>query len=70
MRNYNVTVLERAILEKKRVRIMYLSDGVITERLIKPFCIEGQSVKAYCYLRRSKRTFKMEGILSAQMTEK
>lgn len=40
-------------------------DGQITKRRIKVFKVAGDSFQAYCYLRGSKRTFKIDNILAA-----
>jgi predicted DNA-binding transcriptional regulator YafY len=47
------------------VNMIYMDDsGTITKRRIKPFKISGESFQAYCYLRGSKRTFKIDGVLA------
>jgi predicted DNA-binding transcriptional regulator YafY len=47
------------------VSIVYQKDTEITQRDIKVLGIDGESVKAFCFLRNQKRTFKKENILSA-----
>ena len=65
--DYIKTTLERAISEDKRVRMIYQSGDAMSERTIKPYELTQDSVMAYCYLRRAKRSFKLNGILSAQL---
>lgn len=63
------TTLRKAIERGLLVRIIYDSNGEYTERTIKPNSIGEQGVAAYCYLRKSKRIFKMSNILSAIIME-
>ncbi|WOV87411.1 transcriptional regulator [Sporosarcina oncorhynchi] len=42
------------------------ADGSLTKRRIHILSITNHSFKAYCYLRRSKRTFKIDRVLSVQ----
>lgn len=45
--------------------MMYMSDsGVISKRRIKVLLINEGTFQAYCYLRKSKRTFKVDNILA------
>ena len=47
------------------ITMMYMaSDGSITKRRIKVLKVTGDSFQAYCFLRREKRTFKFENVLS------
>ncbi|HHY78727.1 MAG TPA: hypothetical protein GX498_09550 [Clostridiales bacterium] len=56
----------RASLEKGRIiTIIYNGESGITERNIRVLEIQGNKIKAYCYLRRQVRYFKFENILSA-----
>jgi len=47
------------------VTIIYSGSAGISERNIKVLDIHGNSVKAYCYLRKQVRYFKKDNILSA-----
>lgn len=45
--------------------MMYMSNsGVISKRRIKVLHINDGTFQAYCYLRKSKRTFKVDNILA------
>ncbi len=45
--------------------MMYMSNGgVISKRRIKVLQLDGETFKAYCHLRKAKRTFKVENILA------
>jgi len=45
--------------------MMYLSNsGEITKRRIKVFKIYGDSFQAFCFLRMTKRTFKVDNVLA------
>lgn len=56
----------KASLERGRViTIIYNGESGISERNIKVLEIQDNKVKAFCYLRRQIRYFKIENILSA-----
>lgn len=45
--------------------MMYMTnDGVVSQRRIKVLQMRGSCCIAYCYLRKSKRTFKIENMLA------
>ena len=47
------------------MNMMYMSnEGIVSQRRIKVLQIRGDSCVAYCYLRKSKRTFKVDNILA------
>ena len=47
------------------VDMMYLSkSGEITKRRIKVLRIQGDSFQAFCFLRMTKRTFKVDNVLA------
>lgn len=47
------------------VNMVYMAaDGSITKRRIKLLKVWGGSFQAYCFLRKEKRTFKFENVLS------
>ncbi|MGE5632092.1 MAG: hypothetical protein ACM3TR_13485 [Caulobacteraceae bacterium] len=56
----------RASLEGKRVvSIIYMSEKGISERNIRVVSIDGENIRAYCYLKNEMRSFKLSNILSA-----
>lgn len=64
-------ILNRALLEQTPIEIIYMSqNGVLTQRLIKIIEINENTIKAFCLLRKRKRTFKLENILSASPKNK
>lgn len=42
------------------------SDGTLTKRRIQILAVYENSFNAYCFLRRGKRTFKIDRVLSVQ----
>ena len=47
------------------VDMMYMSNGgVISKRRIKVLQINEDNFRAYCYLRKSKRTFRIDNVLA------
>ena len=59
--------LTLALENKKPVRIIYDSGKVLTERTIDVLAIEGPRIVAYCRLRKSRRIFILDRILSARI---
>lgn len=62
--------MERALLkalnEKQPIQIIYLSDKQkITQRTILVTEINPHTIRAYCFLRKQRRLFKIINILSA-----
>jgi len=55
------TSLERGWI----ITIIYSGSNGISERNIKVLELQDDSLKAYCYLRKQVRFFKMDSILSA-----
>jgi predicted DNA-binding transcriptional regulator YafY len=53
----------------KRLTIIYSKDDRITKREIRVVGISGDSILAYCYLRKQMRTFKKTNILAAAFIE-
>jgi predicted DNA-binding transcriptional regulator YafY len=47
------------------ITIIYSGSAGISERNIKVLEIHGNNIKAYCYLRKQVRSFRIENILSA-----
>lgn len=57
--------LIKAMKTNDNVDIIYLAkDGQVSQRRIKVLQINEDLIKAYCYLRRSNRTFKITNILA------
>lgn len=47
------------------LNMIYMDDsGQITKRRVKPFKITGNTFMAYCYVRRSRRIFKIDNVLA------
>ena len=68
--------IDRAIREKRRVRIVYRSvwNDTATERVITPIelktgAYEKAHVIAYCHLRNETRTFRLDGIIEAALSD-
>ena len=62
--------LALALEDGRPVRIVYDSGKALTERTVDVIAVEGNRFTAYCRLRRQKRTFKLDGVLSAVLLEK
>ncbi|MEK3976648.1 transcriptional regulator [Psychrobacillus sp. FSL K6-2684] len=62
----------KALKYHQLVEMIYIKDnGEISKRRIKVISIKADSFQAYCYLRKKKRTFKMNNILAfVPLTEK
>lgn len=57
--------LIKAMETNDEVDIIYLAkNGQVSQRRIKVLQINEDLIKAYCYLRRSNRTFKITNILA------
>jgi predicted DNA-binding transcriptional regulator YafY len=57
--------IEKSIKNNEHLDMIYMtSDGVISQRKIRVFKVNKDTLQAYCYLRRSNRTFKFENILA------
>lgn len=60
-----LNAIEKSMQYNQSVDMIYMDDsGQITKRRVKPFKVSGDSFQAYCYLRRSRRTFKFDGVLA------
>lgn len=58
-------ILERSVNYGEVLEMMYLAaDGTISKRRIKVLQVGGLSFRAYCFLRKSKRTFTIENVLA------
>lgn len=63
-----IGMLKRALNEQSTIEIIYMSKGgIVTGRLIKVLDLTEKSLTAYCYLRKKRRTFLLENILSADV---
>ncbi|KWW16214.1 MULTISPECIES: hypothetical protein [Bacillaceae] len=61
-------ILRKHMEEKVPLEIIYLSEqGKITQRKIQVLEIYPGHIHAFCFLRQTKRTFKMNNILSARL---
>lgn len=61
-------IIRKHIEEKVPLEIIYLSDnGKISQRKIQVLEVYPRYIHAFCFLRRTKRTFKIENILSARL---
>ncbi len=57
--------LGRAVRYSETIDMMYLAkDGSITKRKIKVLQVGESSFRAYCHLRKSKRTFAIDNVLA------
>lgn len=55
----------KAFKHQQLVDMMYMAnDGGISKRRVKILSVQGESFQAYCFLRKEKRTFKMDNVLS------
>ncbi len=60
-----LNTIKKSMQYKQSLNMIYMDDsGTITKRRVKPFKITGDSFMAYCYVRRSRRTFKIDGVLA------
>ncbi|MFD9624669.1 hypothetical protein [Peribacillus muralis] len=61
-------ILRKHMEEKAPLEIIYLSEqGKITQRKIQVVEIYPGHIHAFCFLRQTKRTFKLNNILSARL---
>ncbi|WP_233191565.1 transcriptional regulator [Sporosarcina sp. P18a] len=58
--------LEKSVRYGEMLEVMYMSkDGQISKRRVKVLQVGESSFRAYCYLRKSKRTFLIGNVLAA-----
>ena len=62
-------IIKKSLNENIIIQIIYIKNELITERNIKVKEIYPDKIKAYCYLRKEIRYFKIENILSAKIIE-
>lgn len=59
-------MLESAVKYGEMLEVMYMAkDGSISKRRIKVLQVGETSFRAYCFLRKSKRTFLIDNVLAA-----
>ena len=59
-------ILERSVRYGETLEVMYMSkDGSISKRRIKVLQVGETSFRAYCFLRKFKRTFLIDNVLEA-----
>ena len=57
--------LEKSIRYEELLDMMYMAaDGSISKRRVKVLQVGEVSFRAYCYLRKSKRTFTIDNVLA------
>ncbi|GKV54219.1 hypothetical protein NCCP2222_01660 [Sporosarcina sp. NCCP-2222] len=57
--------LDKSVRYGEELYMMYMAaDGTISRRRIKVLQVGEVSFRAYCYLRKSKRTFSIESVLA------
>lgn len=57
--------VEKLIKYNEQLDMIYMTnDGVISQRRIRVFKVNRDTLQAYCYLRESNRTFKIGNILA------
>jgi predicted DNA-binding transcriptional regulator YafY len=62
-----VKLIETALTNQKPIEIIYEDEkGHMTQRIIRVRNVVAGLVVAFCYHRRENRTFRLDGILSAQ----
>ncbi|MCG3420934.1 hypothetical protein ACTWPF_12355 [Oceanobacillus sp. M65] len=64
-------VFKRSMETKQKIVVFYMDGNQqITQRFIRVLKMDDTLVLAYCYYRKSVRTFKRENILSAGLIKK
>jgi predicted DNA-binding transcriptional regulator YafY len=61
--------LALALENGKPVRIVYDSGKALTERTVDVVSLDGDRFTAFCRLRKRRRTFKLDGVLSAVLLD-
>lgn len=60
-----LNTIKKSMQYNQSLDMIYMDDsGQITKRRVKPFKITGNTFMAYCYVRKSRRTFKIDGVLA------
>ncbi|MBS4195188.1 hypothetical protein [Lederbergia citri] len=64
-------LLVESLASGVKLEMIYVSDKmVVTQRTIKVLALGESTFKAFCYLRRKQRFFKIENILSIRVPKK
>ena len=67
IQNDVLKTLEFSMINSRPVEIIYNGEKEFSQRKIKVVQIQEDTIVAYCYLRKGRRKFKIDHILSAQM---
>ena len=59
-----INILKSMQLNQISEMIYMNNNGQISKRRVKVLSVEGNTFKAYCFLRNTKRTFKMDNVLA------
>ena len=60
-----ISLLIRSAQTGERLEMIYLSEKQqLSQRVIKVLEVQNDTIKAYCFIKRTYRTFKMTNILS------
>jgi len=60
-----LNTIKKSMKRRQVLDMIYISDhGTITKRWIRIYSVNGESFRAYCFLRRAKRTFKVVNVLA------
>lgn len=58
-------IIEKSMVYRQSLQMIYQADdGRLTKRRIKVLKSNGNIFQAYCFLRRSRRTFKINNVLA------
>ena len=58
-------LMERAVISKQRLEMVYISsEGDMSQRMVRVLEVREDTILAFCFARRKVRTFKRDNILS------
>jgi predicted DNA-binding transcriptional regulator YafY len=60
-------IFDIAIDKNVKVKLIYLKDAQVIERIIKPYKVTDEHVLCYDYFRKQKRTYKLDNVLGAEL---
>ncbi|WP_430787521.1 hypothetical protein VBD025_16680 [Virgibacillus flavescens] len=64
-------MIMRSIQNKEKLEMIYLSsDNCVSQRVVRVLKLNDDMIMAYCYTKRTIRTFKLENILSVGQVRK
>lgn len=64
-------MIMRSIQNKEKLEMIYLSsDNRVSQRVVRVLKLNDDMIMAYCYTKRTIRTFKLENILSVGQVRK